>query len=240
MKLTADLHNHSCVSPCASLEMSPRAMVERARELGIDILALTDHNTAANAPAFAHWCRELAILPVFGMEVTTIEELHVLTLFGTVEEVRQLDSELFPLYTSVPNRPEKWGDQVVVDSDDIIIDEIVPHLTSGSMPISLTELAEQVHARGGMCIPAHIDRPTTSVTSQLGMLPPGAFSALELVRLPPPIGTRGLPLICDSDAHYLDDMGRRTFQVDLETADFASLKAAIEVGAVELSIGSAP
>lgn len=236
MKLTVDLHNHSCASPCGDLEMSPRAMAERASAIGIDILALTDHNTTANCPAFAYWCRKLEILPVFGMEITTIEELHVLALFGSVQEAAALDAELFPRYRGVKNRPEKWGDQVIVDTDDTIIGEIELHLTSGSMDAGLTELSEIIAARGGMCIPAHIDRPSTSVASQLGALPPGNFSALELIRLPPSIGTRGLPLICDSDAHYLDDMGCRTFTVDLESADFSSLKAAIEVGAVELSI----
>ena len=236
LQLTVDLHNHSCVSPCASLEMSPRAMAERANELGIDILGLTDHNTAANCPAFGYWCRRLGILPVFGMEITTAEELHVLALFDSEQAAAAMDARLFPLYRSVPNQPERWGDQVIVDKDGMIIGEITPHLTSGAMEIGLTALAAQVREAGGMCIPAHIDRPTTSVTSQLGALPPGEFSALEVVRLPPPIGTRGLPLICDSDAHYLDDMGRRTFTVEAARAGFAELKQAIESAAVRLSI----
>ncbi len=236
MIMTADLHNHSCVSPCGALEMSPRAMAFRARELGISILALTDHNTSANCPAFDYWCRELGIMPVFGMEVTTIEELHVLALFGTVEEAASLDSELYSLYRSVRHRPEKWGDQVIVDKDDMIIGEIDLNLTAGAVQISLTDLASEVRRRGGMCIPAHIDRSSTSVTSQLGVLPPGDFSALELTRLPPPIGTRSLPLICDSDAHYLMDMGKRTFRVDIPAPEFRCLQESIESGAVELSI----
>ncbi|AFG38430.1 PHP domain-containing protein [Spirochaeta africana] len=236
LRLVADLHNHSCVSPCAALEMSPRAMAERARELGIDILGLTDHNTTANCPAFGYWCRELGIIPVFGMEITTIEELHVLALFATEQAASAFDAELFPLYRSIPNRPERWGDQVIVDKDDMIIGEIELHLTSGAMQIGLTELAGRIRIAGGMCIPAHIDRPTTSVTSQLGALPPGDFSALEIVRLPPPIGTRGLPLVCDSDAHYLADMGKRSFVAEMTRPDFSSLQEAVEAGRVQLSV----
>lgn len=216
--------------------MSPRAMAERAVELGIGILGLTDHNTSANCPAFEHWCCKLGILPVFGMEITTVEELHVLALFGDLAGITALDADLFPLYRSVKNRPEKWGDQVIVDENDMIIGEIDQHLTSGSMTIGLTELAAEVSRRGGMCIPAHIDRSSTSVSSQLGALPSGDFSAVELIRLPPPIGIRDLPIICDSDAHYLYDMGRRYFSVDLPEHEFSCLKSAIESNSLQLSI----
>ncbi len=236
MIFKADLHTHSCLSPCGDLEMSPRSMAERACQLGIHMLALTDHNTAANCPAFDYWCRQLGLVPVFGIEVTTVEELHALVLYESLDEVQSMDDYLRPLYRSVPNQPEKWGDQVIVDYQDMIVGQIELHLTSGSSELGLTELAALAVRTGGICIPAHIDRANSSIMSQLGALPPGEFAALEVSRMPAPCETHGLTLICSSDAHYLDDLGRRTISLEGDAVDFFALRRALEAGFVNCHI----
>lgn len=240
MLITADLHNHSCLSPCGSLDNSPGALCTRARELGITMLGLTDHNSAANCPAFARTCAREGIIPVFGTETTTREELHMLSLFPTAEDALQWSHWVYERLPDYRHDPEKFGDQVVVDEDENILRMEERYLIS-AIDASLEEIARETFRRGGLVIPAHIDRAVTSIMSQLGFLPDQRFSALEVTHLPVPIDTRDHTLICDSDAHFLEDMGKRTFQFSMdenENDPFRALATALETGAVTLSIGT--
>lgn len=238
MFITADLHNHSCLSPCGSLENSPRNLCRRARERGIRMLGLTDHNSAANCPAFALTCAREGLIPVFGTETTTREELHMLSLFPTAEEALCWAEWVYERLPDYRHDPELLGDQVVVDEDENILRFEERYLVP-AIEASLEEIAEETLRRGGLIIPAHIDRATTSITSQLGFLPDQRFSALEVTRLPVEIETRGHTLICDSDAHFLDDVATRTFRFEIrpgEESPFHALRSALERGAVTLSI----
>ncbi len=238
MIVTADLHNHSCLSPCGSLENSPSNLCRRAREQGITMLGLTDHNSARNCPAFARSCAREGIIPIFGTETTTREELHVLSLFATVAEALDWGDWVYERLPDYRHDPEKFGDQVVVDEDENILDFEERYLIP-AIDASLDEVSDETLRRGGLIIPAHIDRTTTSITSQLGFLPQYEYSALEITSLPAEIDTRGHTLICDSDAHFLDDLGTRTFQFDIPEAGaspFTALAAALSTGAVRLSI----
>jgi len=227
MLIKGDLHNHSCVSPCADLEMSPSDMARRARELGIGILALTDHNTALNTPAFEHHCLKEGILPIFGMEINSQEEAHVLCLFETKEQALTLGKEIYPLLPQVTNIPEKFGDQVFVDSQDMIAGEVEIHL-GGAVSWSLDSIRDRVLADGGLFIPAHIDRPMFSLSSQLGFVPDDFYHALEVIHLPTALATYQNGLIQNSDAHLLESMGRRTTQYEMDAPSFQGLKQALE------------
>jgi 3',5'-nucleoside bisphosphate phosphatase len=236
--VVADLHNHSCLSPCGDLDNSPRRLCRRAAERGITMLGLTDHNSARNAPAFARCCEESGLIPVFGTETTTREELHILSLFATVEEALDWGEWVYARLPDMRFDPEMFGDQVVVDEDENILD-FEPRYLVTAIEASIEEIALETLRRGGLIIPAHIDRSTTSISSQLGFLPDQRFSALEVTRLPVEIDTRGHTLICDSDAHFLDDVGQRTFRFALPPSapsPFTGLAAALEAGAVSLSI----
>lgn len=221
-----DLHNHSCLSPCGSLELSPSALAVAAQSRGIEMLALTDHNTARNLPAFAHCCEAVHIVPVFGLEVTTVEEIHVVCLFETLETALHFGTYIEFLLPDIPNVPEIFGDQVYVDSDELILGCVEKNLLS-SAEISFELLIEEVLSRDGLAIPAHIDRPAFSVSSQLGFLPDLPYSAVESVRLPCPIETWGNTVIRSSDAHYPEDVGKRTTLIEADHLDFASLKRAL-------------
>jgi len=212
--MLADLHNHSCLSPCGSLDLSPRVLVEAAVRRGIGILALTDHNTCANGPAFAKLCVSHGIIPLFGMEATTREEVHVLCLFDTLDRALLWSEHVYTLLPPIPNDPERLGDQVIVNEDDEIEGEIGIYMGS-ELEFGLDELGPLVEQFGGLVIPAHVDRSAFSMTSQLGFVSAGPWAALECVRLPPMIDTLGYPLITSSDAHYPEHVGRRAFELPL-------------------------
>jgi len=223
--MLADLHNHSCLSPCGSLDLSPRVLVETAARRSIGILALTDHNTCANGPAFAKLCAEYRVIPVFGMEATTREEVHVLCLFDTLEKALSWGERVYALLPPLPNDPERLGDQVIVNEDDEIEGEVDVYLGS-ALELGLDEIGPLAEQYGGIVIPAHVDRPAFSMTSQLGFVSPGPWAALECVRLPPAVDTLGYPLITGSDAHYPEHVGRRSFEVPLNDEEQKEIKAA--------------
>ncbi|MDC7233583.1 MAG: PHP domain-containing protein [Spirochaetales bacterium] len=128
-----DLHNHSCLSPCGSLEMSPARLVEEAAARGIGMLALTDHNAGDNLPAFAVCCRRAGIVPVYGMEVTGREEAHLLCLFGDLKTAVRFGYEIYENLQTIPNNPDRMGDQIIVDEDENILGELEKHLAGGAV-----------------------------------------------------------------------------------------------------------
>jgi hypothetical protein len=214
MALLADLHNHSCLSPCGSLDLSPRYLAELAAARGIKVLALTDHNSSLNCPAFSNVCRSLGIIPLFGMEATTQEEIHVLCLFTALEGALAFGDFAYSILTPFPNDPERTGDQVYVDEEDNIEGEVEYYLVN-ALDIGVDAIGEKTAGYGGIVIPAHVDRPAFSMTSQLGVVVPGPWAAIECVRLPPRVDTLGFPLTTSSDAHYPEHVARRPFELDI-------------------------
>ena len=215
MSLLADLHNHSCLSPCGSLDLSPRRLVQIAAGKGLRVMALTDHNSSLNCPAFARLCPEYGIIPVFGMEATTAEEIHVLCLFTSLEASLAFGEYAYSILVPFPNDPDKAGDQVYVDRDDNIEGEVENYLLN-PLELSIEEIGAKVAGYSGIVIPAHVDRPAFSMSSQLGVVTGGPWAALECVRIPPaangsPLDTLGYPLVTSSDAHYPEHVVRRPF-----------------------------
>ncbi|MDR0908168.1 MAG: PHP domain-containing protein, partial [Spirochaetaceae bacterium] len=128
--MLADLHNHSCLSPCGSLELSPNKLVALAAARGIKALALTDHNTALNCPAFSAACKKNGIIPFYGIEATTSEEIHVVCLFANLDAALAFGDYAYSIITPLPNNPDKTGDQVYVDEDEDIAGELEYFLPS--------------------------------------------------------------------------------------------------------------
>ncbi|MDR2965002.1 MAG: histidinol-phosphatase [Treponema sp.] len=214
-----DLHNHSCLSPCGSLELSPRRILELGKTRGIKLMAITDHNSSLNCPAFAKLSPQFGIIPVFGMEATTTEEIHVLCLFANLNACMAFNEYAYSILTPFLNIPEKTGDQVYVDEDDNIEGEVEYYLVN-PLDISVDNIGAKVSEYGGIVIPAHVDRYAFSMTSQLGVVVDGPWAALECVRIPPtvndlPLDTKAYPLITSSDAHYPEHIGRRPFKLNI-------------------------
>ena len=225
MAILADFHNHSCLSPCGSLDLSPRVLAELASLRGVKVLALTDHNSSLNCPAFSRLCPKMGILPLFGMEATTMEEIHILCLFTDLEASLSFGEYAYSILMPFPNDPEKSGDQVYVDEEDNIEGEVENYLNT-PLDLSVDSIGAKVIEYGGIVIPAHVDRPAFSMTSQLGVVVEGPWTAMECTRLPPmtnglPLNTFGYPLTISSDAHYPEHVARRCFELDASLDELA-------------------
>jgi len=243
MAILADFHNHSCLSPCGSLDLSPRVLADLAARRGVKVLALTDHNSSLNCPAFAKVCPPRGILPLFGMEATTQEEIHILCLFTDLEASLDFSEYAYSILLPFPNDPEKTGDQVYVDEEDNIVGEVEYYLIN-PLDLSLDTIGEQVAEYGGIVIPAHVDRPAFSMTSQLGVVVKGPWTALECTRLPPeidkiPLDTLGYPLITSSDAHYPEHVARRPFMLETSLEELApnGLSGSINMEVLKKTLG---
>ena len=230
MTFLCDFHLHSCLSPCGSLDNSPAALARAAKAAGLDAVALTDHNSALNVPAFAAACRREGLRALYGMEVCTTEEIHCLALFETPEAALGLGTHLFDRLPDFRNVPDKLGDQVVVDEHDNVL-ELVDRYLGNATDIPFSQLPGLVAAHGGLFIPAHIDRPSCGVLSQLGVLPPESGPILEVTRhhLPDMQATYGAThtLVTFSDAHYPADIGRAATLIEAESFSLHALREAL-------------
>ncbi|MBN2573746.1 MAG: PHP domain-containing protein [Deltaproteobacteria bacterium] len=231
-RLQADLHVHTCLSPCADVKMSPLAVLRRARAVGLDILGISDHNAAENVPAALEAaCRYgLRVLP--GMEVTSAEEVHVLALFDAYGAVHELQEEV---YRHLPGRndEETFGMQVIANADDEVLG-FNPHLLIGATTLGLGEVVQAIHGLGGLAVAAHFDRESYSLTSQLGFVPDDLdLDALEISpRISIEEAVRAyaprLPLIQSSDAHREEEIGRGRTTFLVEDVSIVEMRKALQ------------
>ncbi|HOP05280.1 MAG TPA: PHP domain-containing protein [Tenuifilaceae bacterium] len=223
----ADIHIHSVLSPCGDLDMSPRSIVAEAKARGLDFIAITDHNSTLHGPLVRRLAEPLGIKVFFGAEVTTREETHCLCLFNT--ELQRVAFQQF-IEINLPeikNDPARFGYQVVVNENDEIIQEIEPLLLS-ALRISVNQLEHEVHRLEGVFIPAHVDRPMYSLTSQLGFIPPDLhFDALEVFRSTDPeeflLRNKHLSnptIVKNSDAHFPGQVGTVYSEYSMEEVSF--------------------
>jgi hypothetical protein len=221
----AELHLHTVVSPCAAVEMIPPLIVQEAVERGINLLAVTDHNTTANVEAVqkAAAGTGLTILP--GMELQTSEEVHVLCLFDTLDQMAVWQTFVDARMPPLENNIEYFGEQFVVDeTGEFIRRENQLLLTSAK--ISLSEAMAEVRQLEGLAIPAHVNRASFSLIANLGFVPFDIrFEALEISRhITPTEACQKFPqlshytLIQNGDVHYLHEfLGSTRFQLAAPT-----------------------
>ena len=170
-RLWIDLHIHTVLSPCAEIEMIPPLIVRRAQELGLGIIAITDHNCAANVEAVIAAARGTGIVVLPGMEVQTREEVHMLCLFDTLEQSNAWQAQVTAALPDARNREAFFGAQYVVDdTGDYRYTE--ERLLATSTTMSVEQVVAGANALEGICLPAHIDRPSFSILSNLGFIPP--------------------------------------------------------------------
>lgn len=212
MKIYYDFHIHSCLSPCGDDEMTPNNIANMAQLVGLSAIALTDHNTCGNCAATDAVARELGITFLPGMELCTAEEAHVVCLFPTLEAAQQFEAHISPTLPQIHNRADIFGKQLLCDETDRPLGTHDILLTTAS-GISVDTVVTLVRSFGGTAFPAHIDRPSYSVTASLGDLPPLGFSAIEITKngnvtelTARYTETLGKPLLQNSDAHYLEDI----------------------------------
>ncbi|MFP4531425.1 MAG: PHP domain-containing protein [Desulfobacterales bacterium] len=230
----ADLHIHSCLSPCGDWAMSPRDIVAKSCELGLHIIAICDHNSMENAAAAIRAGDSSGLCVIPGMEVCSREEAHVLGLFETLEQAAAMQEIVYAHLTGT-NDPDLWGTQVVANEKNEVIYES-DRLLIGATTLYLDAIVDAVHSLNGLCIAAHVDRPSFSVISNLGFIPPDVkFDALEVsFRVPlseayqqiP--GIERFPCITSSDAHYVKDIGRVWTNFRLATPSLQEIRYAFQ------------
>lgn len=230
----ADLHIHSLTSPCGSLEMSPKNIVETALKRKLDIIAIADHNCTKQVPLIQKIAKESSLVVIGGAEVNTSEEVHCLALFESQEQLLDfqffIDQHMLP----IPNNPDYFGHQVVVDEKEMIVEEI-PYLLTNALDASLQEVEQKVHHLNGLVIPAHIDRPFNGLFSQLGFIPDGfqadAYEISRNASLHDWVNSGKLPknsvVIGNSDAHHPKQIGESCTFYELERPTFKELKKAL-------------
>ena len=226
MRYTYDLHTHSCLSPCADNDNTPSNIAGMAYLSGIKIVALTDHNTTKNCPAFFEAAKRYGIIPVAGLELTTSEDIHLVCLFEKLDSALKFDEYLQERRVLIKNRTDVFGDQLILNGEDEIIGED-EHLLSNATTISLDEAPELIRSFGGICYPAHIDRDANGIIAILGTLPPTPhFECVEIhsgERIPEFKEKYGLSdklIIVSSDSHYLTDINESNnyFELDADQA----------------------
>jgi 3',5'-nucleoside bisphosphate phosphatase len=229
-----DLHLHSCLSPCGSLDMTPMKIVQHARRCGLSMIAVTDHNSAENAPAVIRAARGSGICVLPGMEVTTAEEAHVLALFADLPAAESLQGLVYDRLLPGENDEELFGLQVVATEFDEV-ERMNPRLLIGATTLGVDELVREVHARDGLAIACHIDRESYSLVGQLGFIPPDLpLDGVEISRRMTLIEARARfaeyrdrPFLSASDAHEITDVGVNPTRMRLAAASFAELRRAL-------------
>lgn len=235
--VTYDLHQHSCLSPCGDEEMTPANIVGMAVVKELDVVALTDHNTCKNCPAFLKVAEAYGVVALPGMELTTTEEVHVVCLFEHLEDAMAFDAYVYEHLMDIKNEESIFGAQLIVNEDDEVtgkVDKLLINATDIDFD-AVAGLMEEFH---GIMIPAHLDKSTTSLLSNLGFIPPDSnFGIAEIKDLKnlhrlqeqhPYL--KDCMILSDSDAHYLPDIHEPTYTMlvpELSVSGvFAALKAA--------------
>lgn len=226
MRYKADFHIHSCLSPCASLEMSPAAIVRQAKEAGLNAIALTDHNCPFNLPAFGKICEAENMDCLFGLEVTALEEAHMLCLFAELDKALEFGEVVYDSLPPIPNRPDRLGDQPIVNEHDEIIGFAEKTLFSASS-FDIHSLLELAHSFGGLFIPAHIDRQVYGIITQLGFLPEEDFDAIELTKHGNPKLAGKYPIVRNSDSHNLSTIGSAFTEYEAGSLTVANLRSSL-------------
>lgn len=229
-----DLHVHTVLSPCAEVEMIPPLIVECALDLGINLIAITDHNATANIEAVQKAAAGTSLHVLPGMELQTREDVHSLCLFDTLEQVGKLQEMVTKTLPQIHNQPDHFGEQFIVDeTGDFIRREDQLLLVSSSL--SLSEAWKIVTHLGGLFIPAHVDRKAFGLLESLGLVPTDiAIEALEISRHVKPSEAavkypqiKGYPLVQNGDAHRLEELHGK-MKLNLVEPAIAEIRLALE------------
>ena len=209
-----DLHVHTCLSPCSDWDMSPKKIVQRSLDKGLDVIAICDHNTAENVDAVmrAGENRGISVLP--GIEICSKEEVHTIALFDKLDSALAMQDYVYANLTG-DNKPEVFGYQVVANEHDEVLGEN-PRLLIGATQLGIYDIVEKIHSLGGLGLSSHVDRTAYGIIGQLGFIPPDLkIDGVEVsyrvpldevgVKIP---GIGKMPCMTASDAHFLDDIGK--------------------------------
>ncbi len=233
-KFRADLHIHTLLSPCAGLEMTPLNIIEKAKNTGLDIIGITDHNSTKHALLVKEIGEKQGVFVLPGAEVTSREEVHCLAFFEKENQLAAFQQFIEDNMTEIPNNEEYLGYQPVIDEKENIL-EMLPFFLPAALKKGITTIQEEVEKLNGIFIPAHIDRSVNGILSQLGFIPTGLkFDALGVLN--PAIQKdvekqyvlqNKITCIRNSDAHYLNQIGEICSVFNMEQISFREIKMAL-------------
>ncbi len=228
-----NLHMHTCLSPCAELDMHPASIVRESIAQGLDVIAVCDHNASENVPYVQRAAAGTGLVIIPGMELCTQEEVHLVAIFERLEELEALQGTVYGNLAGV-NDEDAFGIQAIVNEAGEV-EGFNEHLLIGATGISLNRAVDLIHSLGGLAVASHIDRPAFGLIGQLGFVPPDVpFDALEVsAGLGIPQARQRYPelkdyqFITSSDAHFIGDIGRASIRMFLESPTFAEIGLAL-------------
>lgn len=225
-KVRADLHLHTCLSPCADAQMQATAIVREAKKAGLDMIGISDHNSAENVAAVVKAGAREGLPVIAGMEITSEEEVHILGLFNTEQDLMNMQDII---YQNLPGGDygQAYGPQTVIDEWDNVVGAN-SRLLLGATALTVEEVVDAIHDRSGVAIASHIDRERFGLIGQLGFIPEGLkLDALEVSSLSSVEQEFDYPIVTFSDAHYLDDIGRSSTCFMIEDASVDEIRKAL-------------
>jgi len=221
MKFYYDLHIHSCLSPCGDEDMTPNNIVNMSIIKELDVIAITDHNSIKNCRAAINAAKGTKLLVLAGMEIQTLEDVHLIVLFPDIDYAEKFDDAISEYRFNFPHKAEKFGDQMILDEKDQLIG-YEKYTLMLSMGISIDKAIDMAIKYNGIAFPAHINRPSNSVIANLGFIPENwPIGAVEIFRQKENRSlveeySKKYKIVSNSDAHYLKDIS--------EAENFMNLK----------------
>ena len=232
-RFKADLHIHSCLSPCSDWAMSPKKIIQQSLDVGLDVIGLCDHNSAENAAATMREGQRQGMHVLPGMEICSKEEVHILALFDELEPALEMQAYV---YANLPgeNQTEVFGFQVIANEQDEVIGEN-PRLLIGATRLGLHDIVDKTHVLGGINISCHVDRPAYGIINQLGFIPKDlnldgleVSHRIKLAEAAQTIpGVENFSFVTASDAHFLNDIGKVFTVFELAEPSLAEIRLAL-------------
>ena len=234
----ADLHIHSCLSPCGDNDMTPANIAGMAAVKGLDVIAVTDHNSCRNCAPAMKMAEEYGVIALPGMELCTEEEVHVVCLFPDLQAALDFDAYVYDKMLKIPNKEKIFGEQLLYnDMDEIIGKE--PNLLLCNTSIGFDEVYALTEERGGIMIPAHVDKTTNSLIANLGFIPPDSqFTCAEIKNLSKKeellrqhVYLNQCRIISNSDAHYLEHINEPEHRIEVSGTSASEIIKALKIKA---------
>ena len=219
-----DFHIHSALSPCGDKDMTPNNIVNMAAISGLDTIAVSDHNTVGNVRSAIEAGKTCGVNVIPGMEVETSEEVHILTLYPSIEIAEDVAKEVYKKLPDIKNRADIFGEQIYMDKEDNIIGYEEKLLISPTT-LALEDLFDLVKSAGGLFIPAHVDRHSYSVLTNLGFIPDDLdIQHIEISKSTTDVEAylnarsdlKKYNIFRNSDAHYLGDISIKEAFLDID------------------------
>ena len=232
-RFEADLHIHTCLSPCGESRMSPRRIVRQAKLRGLDIIGICDHNSAENVACAKKVGEKEGLAVIGGIEVTSQEEVHILALFDEEKDLFELANLVYENLPGI-NDDRVFGEQIVVNEDDEMLG-FNKRFLIGATVLPLQQIVDRIHSLSGLAIASHIDRESFSIIGQLGFIPDGL--ELDGLEVSPKLSLEkaqlkygeafDFPLVTFSDAHTLEDVGKSFTCLLIEEANIKEIRKAL-------------